>query len=265
VLSLMVAIVAVRAFGLGKGVLRYAERLVSHDAALRALSDLRVQIWTALVRLGPAVTARLRRGDLLSRLVGDVDEQQDVLVRVALPAACAATVGTAVTVGLGLLLPAAGAIVAAGLLLAGVGAPAVAVLAARATERRTAALRGEVVVWTEGTGDGMQVGICLGAFRGTQSEPELVSLARRIRLGPNRVAHKPSNLVRHPARVVPAHLELAGLGSVPIPGVARPAVPDLEARPFGTRPFLPGATQPAVVPFPPPTATQTPKISEAGT
>ena len=50
--------------------------------------------------------------------------------------------------GLGLLLPAAGAIVAAGLLLAGVGAPAVAVLAARATERRTAALRGEVVART---------------------------------------------------------------------------------------------------------------------
>jgi ATP-binding cassette subfamily C protein CydCD len=148
VLSLMVAIVAVRAFGLGKGVLRYAERLVSHDAALRALSDLRVRIWTALVRLGPAATARLRRGDLLSRLVGDVDAQQDVLVRVALPVACAATVGTAVAVGLGLLLPAAGATVAAGLLLAGVGAPAVAVLAARATERRTAAARGEVVART---------------------------------------------------------------------------------------------------------------------
>jgi ATP-binding cassette subfamily C protein CydCD len=148
VLSLMVAIVSVRAFGLGKGVLRYAERLVSHDAALRALSDLRVRIWTALVRLGPAATVRMRRGDLLSRLVGDVDAQQDVLVRVALPAACAATVGTAVSVGLGLLLPAAGATVAAGLLMAGVGAPAVAVLAARATERRTAAVRGEVVART---------------------------------------------------------------------------------------------------------------------
>jgi ATP-binding cassette subfamily C protein CydCD len=67
VLALMVAIVAVRAFGLGKGVLRYAERLLSHDAALRAGAALRERIWHALVRLGPAATARLRRGELLAR------------------------------------------------------------------------------------------------------------------------------------------------------------------------------------------------------
>src|SRR6185369_7367460 len=75
------------AFGLGKGVLRYAERLLSHDAALRAGAALRERIWHALVRLGPAATARLRRGELLARLVGDVDAQQDLLIRVAVPAA----------------------------------------------------------------------------------------------------------------------------------------------------------------------------------
>jgi ABC-type transport system involved in cytochrome bd biosynthesis fused ATPase/permease subunit len=90
VLTLMVAIVAVRAFGLGRGVLRYAERLVSHDAALRCASALRVQIWTQLVRLGPAATARIRRGELLSRLVADVVAGlPDAAVRLltALPAA----------------------------------------------------------------------------------------------------------------------------------------------------------------------------------
>ena len=148
VLSLLVAIVAVRAFGLGKGVLRYAERLVSHDAVLRAGTALRVRIWEALVRLGPATTARLRRGELLSRLVGDVDAQQDVLVRVALPAASAALVGTAVSIGIGLLLPAAGVLVALGLLTAGVGAPALAGWAARRTERSTAAVRGDVLART---------------------------------------------------------------------------------------------------------------------
>ncbi len=148
VLSLLVAIVAVRAFGLGKGVLRYAERLISHDAVLRAGTALRVRIWEALVRLGPATTARLRRGELLSRLVGDVDAQQDVLVRVALPAAAAAVVGAGVSVAFWLLLPAAGVVVAVGLFTAGVGAPALATWAARRTERATAAARGDVLART---------------------------------------------------------------------------------------------------------------------
>ena len=145
VLTLMVAIVAVRAFGLGKGVLRYAERLVSHDAALRCGSALRVQIWAQLVRLGPAATARIRRGELLSRLVADVDAQQDLLIRVLLPATAAAGVGLATAVGVGLLLPAAGLVIAAGLAVAGILAPAAAAWAARRTEQRTAAARGDVL------------------------------------------------------------------------------------------------------------------------
>ncbi|TQM36885.1 thiol reductant ABC exporter subunit CydD [Pseudonocardia cypriaca] len=148
VLTLMVAIVAVRTFGLGKGVLRYAERLASHDAALRASTDLRVRIWTALVRLGPADTARLRRGELLARLIGDVDAQQDLLVRVVVPAAAAALVGLATAVGLGLLLPAAGLVTALGLVLAGVVAPAATAWAVHRTERRAAAARGDVLART---------------------------------------------------------------------------------------------------------------------
>ena len=148
VLTLMVAIVAVRAFGLGKGVLRYAERLVSHDAALRCGSALRVQIWAQLVRLGPAATARIRRGELLSRLVADVDAQQDLLIRVLVPAAAAAAVGLLTAVGVGLLLPAAGLVIAAGLLVAGILAPAATAWAAHRTERRTAAARGDVLART---------------------------------------------------------------------------------------------------------------------
>ncbi len=148
VLTLMVAIVGVRAFGLGKGVFRYAERLVSHDAALRVGSALRVRVWADLVRLGPAATARHRRGDLLTRLVADTDAPQDLLVRVLLPATAAALVGGAAVLGFALLLPFAGAVLAAGLLVAGIGAPALAATAARRTERRTAAARAEVAART---------------------------------------------------------------------------------------------------------------------
>jgi hypothetical protein len=68
-----------------------------------------------------------------------------------------------------------------------------------------------------------------------------------------------------PTRVVLARVEMAGLGSLPNSGAARAAVPGVEARLIATKPSLPGATQPAVVPFPPSTATHTSKISKAGT
>lgn len=144
VLSLMVAIVAVRAFGLSKGVLRYLERLVSHDVALRALSDMRVRVWAALVRLGPAVTGKLRQGDLLDRLMSDVDSQQDLLVRVLVPAAGAGMVALGTVTALGMILPEAGLIVLLGLFCAGLVAPAVSAITARRAERETARLRAKV-------------------------------------------------------------------------------------------------------------------------
>ncbi|WP_020658967.1 thiol reductant ABC exporter subunit CydD [Amycolatopsis benzoatilytica] len=141
VLSLMVAIVAVRTFGLAKGVLRYVERLLTHDVALRMLTELRVRVWSQLVRIGPAVTARQRRGELLHRLISDVDSQQDLVVRGLVPGVSTVAVlgGTAVT--LGLLLPSAGAAAALGLALAAIVAPAVTAVAARRTERAAARLR----------------------------------------------------------------------------------------------------------------------------
>jgi ATP-binding cassette subfamily C protein CydCD len=148
VLTLMVAIVAVRTFGLAKGVLRYAERLLSHDVALRVLAGLRVRVWAALVRIGPAVTDRMRRGDLLNRLVSDVDSQQDVLVRGLVPAVSAAAVGAGTAIGVGMILPEAGLAVAIGLIGAGLLAPALSIVAARTAERRTAALRAEVAAGT---------------------------------------------------------------------------------------------------------------------
>ncbi|TDV44115.1 thiol reductant ABC exporter subunit CydD [Actinophytocola oryzae] len=148
VLTLMVAIVAVRTFGLAKGVLRYTERLLSHDVALRALADLRVRVWTTLVRLGPAVTARHRRGDLLDRLVSDVDNQQDVLVRGVVPVLSATLVAAGTALGIGMLLPSAGLAVAIGLTTAGAVAPLLSLTAARKSEHRTTALRAGVATGT---------------------------------------------------------------------------------------------------------------------
>jgi ATP-binding cassette subfamily C protein CydCD len=142
VLYLMVAVTATRAFGIGRAVFRYAERLVSHDAVLRMLADTRVAVYRRLERLAPAGLRSARRGDLLTRLVADVDELQDYWLRWLLPASVAVVVSAA-SVGFTVwLLPEAGVALAAGLVAAGVGVPLVTATVARRTERRLAPARG---------------------------------------------------------------------------------------------------------------------------
>ncbi|MEK8144095.1 hypothetical protein NKH18_26205 [Streptomyces sp. M10(2022)] len=141
VLYLMVAVTATRAFGLGRAVFRYAERLVSHDAVLRMLAELRVAVYRGLERIAPAGLRTARRGDLLSRLVADVDALQDYWLRWLLPAGTALAVGAAATGFTGWLLPEAGAVLAAGLLVAGVGVPLVSGACARLAERQLAPAR----------------------------------------------------------------------------------------------------------------------------
>ncbi|MER6717417.1 thiol reductant ABC exporter subunit CydD [Streptomyces halstedii] len=146
VLYLMVAVTATRAFGLGRAVFRYAERLVSHDAVLRTLAELRVAVYRGLERVAPAGLRTARRGDLLTRLVSDVDALQDYWLRWLLPAGTALFVGVGAVGFTGWLLPEAGAVLAAGLLLAGVGVPLVSGAAARHAERRLAPARSQLAV-----------------------------------------------------------------------------------------------------------------------
>ncbi|KKZ72607.1 thiol reductant ABC exporter subunit CydD [Streptomyces showdoensis] len=142
VLHLMVAVTATRAFGIGRAVFRYAERIVSHDAVLRMLADLRVAVYRRLERIAPAGLRRTRRGDLLARLVQDVDALQDYWLRWLLPAGAAVVVGAGSVGFTAWLLPEAGAVLAGGLLLAGVGVPLIGGALARRAERQLAPARG---------------------------------------------------------------------------------------------------------------------------
>ncbi|MFF5186613.1 thiol reductant ABC exporter subunit CydD [Streptomyces sp. NPDC000345] len=148
VLYLMVAVTATRAFGIGRAVFRYAERLVSHDAVLRMLADTRVAVFRRLERLAPAGLRTTRRGDLLTRLVADVDALQDYWLRWLLPAGAAAVVSAGSVAFTAWLLPEAGAVLAAGLLAAGVGVPLVTGAVARRAERRLAPARGVLATRT---------------------------------------------------------------------------------------------------------------------
>lgn len=144
VLYLMVAVTATRAFGMGRAVFRYAERLVSHDAVLRMLADLRVSVYRRLERIAPAGLRQHRRGDLLARLVADADALQDYWLRWLLPVGTAVLVGTGSVAFTAWLLPEAGAVLAAGLLASGVAVPLVSGAVARGAERRLAPARGEL-------------------------------------------------------------------------------------------------------------------------
>ena len=85
VLYLSMAVVGVRAFALGRAFFRYLERLASHDAAFRQLETVRVDLLRRLIPLAPAGLGNSRRGSLLSSLVSDVDELQNLPLRVVQP------------------------------------------------------------------------------------------------------------------------------------------------------------------------------------
>ncbi|GAA3723146.1 thiol reductant ABC exporter subunit CydD [Streptomyces tremellae] len=146
VLYLMVAVTATRTFGIGRAVFRYAERLVSHDAVLRLLAGVRVAVYRRLERIAPAGLRTTRRGDLLTRLVADVDQLQDYWLRWLLPVGASALVSAATVGFTAWLLPEAGLVLAAGLFVAGLAVPALSGALARRAEQRLAPARGALAV-----------------------------------------------------------------------------------------------------------------------
>jgi ATP-binding cassette subfamily C protein CydC len=94
---LQVAIVGVRFFGLSRGVLRYLERLASHETNLRILGNMRLWFYSKLERLTPAGLMDERGGDLLSRAIDDIDALELIFIRVISPAMTALLV----TLGMG--------------------------------------------------------------------------------------------------------------------------------------------------------------------
>jgi ATP-binding cassette, subfamily C, bacterial CydC len=144
ILSLMVTIVAVQFFGIGRPVLRYLERLASHDIALRVLGPLRARFYARIEPLAPVELECYRKGDLLSRMVADVDALQNLYLRGLEPPLVAFLAG-AVSVGAAAaFIPAAGLVLAGGLLAGGVAVPALAGFLGARAGRRQAAARGEL-------------------------------------------------------------------------------------------------------------------------
>ena len=184
ILTLTVAIVAVRAFAIARAVLRYGERLASHDAALRLLGRVRANFYRRLAPLVPGSLGGPRSGDLLSRFVGDVDTLQDLYLRALAPPVVAALVIVAAALTAWLILPAAAPVVFGCLLLASVAVPGLAAALAASLGRRQAparaALSAELVETIEGAPELVLAG--RGAERVSRlraADARLAALARR--------------------------------------------------------------------------------------
>ncbi|MFO7690652.1 MAG: thiol reductant ABC exporter subunit CydC [Cryobacterium sp.] len=144
ILFLSLAVVGVRAFALGRSAFRYLERVASHDAAFRQLAELRLGVFARIVPLAPAGLSGTRRGDLLSRLVRDVDDLQDLPLRVVQPLLVAALTAVLSVALVWYLLPVAGISLLICLLLAGLLGTLITTAVAARSERQLAPLRGEL-------------------------------------------------------------------------------------------------------------------------
>jgi ATP-binding cassette, subfamily C, bacterial CydC len=184
IVAISVAVVAVRALGLGRGMFRYVERLASHDVAFRVLAEIRVAIYRRLAQLAPAGLSAFRSGDLLARLISDVDATQDLFIRGIAPPLTAALVGAGAAGAVLALLAPAGLVLGGGLLAAGVAVPWLAARCARQSAQGTAPVRGELgAALTDllgGAADLFAFGAQGAALdRATAADGELTRLARR--------------------------------------------------------------------------------------
>jgi ATP-binding cassette subfamily C protein CydCD len=169
---LQVPIVGVRFFGLGRGLARYLERLATHDLTFRLLADLRVRFYQALEPLAPARLLSYHSGDLLSRILADVNTLENFYLRAVAPALVAAAVGLSMALFLAQYSGWLALALCGGLLGAGVGVPLVGVNLCRRPGREVirarAALNAALV-------DGVQGMAELQAFSGVAWQAAKVS------------------------------------------------------------------------------------------
>jgi len=150
ILDLMVVIVSVRFFGISRAVLRYSERLLSHDITFRLLLSIRSRFFKALSAISAARLLGFRSGALLSSITSDVDELQNYYIRVFTPVIVAAVVTLTAFFFLRAYSPAAAWYTLVFLLLNGIAVPAVIRRIARGLGARQVRLRSELShLWVE--------------------------------------------------------------------------------------------------------------------
>ena len=184
--DLSVAVVGVRFFGITRGVFRYLERLASHQTTFSLLAHLRVQFYRAIEPLAPARLMTLRSGDLLSRVVDDIESLQNVYLRAIAPP----LVALAIALGLTLFLAAFDGWVALTVLVmmlaAGVLVPLLAWRGADTAGRERVAARAELNAVLVDSVQGMAESLVYG--RGDAQVRDVTRLSAALAQAEGRVA-----------------------------------------------------------------------------
>ena len=121
--ALQLSILGVRVFGLARGVLRYAERLISHNITFKILAKLRLWFYDAIEPLAPARLMHFKSGDLLQRIVDDIQSLENIYTRVLGPPLTALLVALLMWFLLGMYSLQAALLIMLFHLLAGIGVP----------------------------------------------------------------------------------------------------------------------------------------------
>jgi ATP-binding cassette subfamily C protein CydC len=154
---LAIPVYLVRFFSVSRAVSRYAERLVSHDVTFELLTNLRTWFYARLAPLAPACLLRYRSGDLLTRIVKDVEELENVYLRIVSPAVVALVVSLLAFLVLYFFDPPLAFVAVGFLAAAGVGVPLLGRTISRGLGQRQLELRAElnarIVDDIQGVGD----------------------------------------------------------------------------------------------------------------
>jgi len=143
VAELALAVTGVRVLAISRAGFRYLERYTTHRAMFRILTTIRAWFYAAVEPLAPARLVHVRSGDLMTRLVNDVDAMEEFYVRVLVPPFVAAVVVTITSAIYGLFDALMGVLLLAFLLLTGVVLPLASRWLSREPARMVATLRGD--------------------------------------------------------------------------------------------------------------------------
>lgn len=178
VMTLEVAIVAVRTFGLSRSILRYSERLMSHKAAFAALTEIRARVFDAMERVAPSGAVTFGRGDVLARVVSDVDRLADFPLRVFMPVVSGGITIVVTSVAAWLILPSAGVLFALVLIVSALVMSTLVIRGHARSANELAPLQGELTASTLNVFDGITEIAALG--QQDQALAELISIDDKL-------------------------------------------------------------------------------------
>jgi ATP-binding cassette subfamily C protein CydC len=168
----------VQIFGISRAAFRYLERLVSHNVTFKLLADLRIWLYGRLKPLSPARLLEHRSGDLLTRIVKDVEELENIYLRALSPVVVAVAISTLAFVALYVFDPTLAFVILGFLVFAGIGVPLLVGLLARRLGRRELELRAELGVQVVDGVQGVQDLLALG--RASDQERKVSDLGHNL-------------------------------------------------------------------------------------